>query len=110
MESDIFQPQPELDTVRVRVERTIKFVSRDLMDAYKAMGGETMEAMGVDPDAPLRLGATQVLRSVAHTKGAGIFSWLAEWGMLEKEQTVVHHVKVFMDGQLVHEEDLVSGR
>lgn len=105
MDADIFQPRPELETCRIRVERTLKFVSRDLMDEYKALGGQTYEEAGVDVDTPLPLAATQMLRGWVHSQD-GILGYLAQWGLLEKEVSVIHHVRVFIDGQLVHEQDL----
>lgn len=104
---DIFQPTPQLETVRVRVERTMKFVSRELMDGYKALGGQTMESAGIDPDTPLESAAAQMVRAWAGSKD-GIMGYLAQWGLMEKETCIIHHVKVFVGGQLVHEEELTE--
>ena len=105
MNEDIFQPRPPVETVQVRIERTLKFVSRDLMDGYKALGGQTLEEADIDPDTPLPQATTQMLRAWAHSKD-GVMGYLAQWGLMEKEVCLIHHVKVFVAGELVHEEDL----
>lgn len=91
----------------IRIERTLKFVSRELMPAERALGGHTLESAGIDPDTPISWAATQMIRGWAHSPD-GIMGYMAQWGMLEKEVMVLHHVKVFVDGQLAHEEELVT--
>lgn len=103
--ADIFYLPQRVDTVRIRVERTQKFVASEYMPAEKALGGQTLEQAGIDPDTPLPLAATQMIRGWAASRD-GIIGYMAQWGLLEREVRVVHHVKVFVDGQLVHEEDL----
>lgn len=105
-EGDLFI-QRNVPHVRVRVERTMKFVSRKLMDTYEALGGETMEELGIDPDAQLDHATTQVIRGWAHGRD-GITGWMAQWSMFDSEVIAVNHVKVFVDGKLVHEEELVA--
>lgn len=103
--SDIFQPDATIETVQVRIERTLKFVSRELMTADKALGGQTLEDAGIDPDTPLPRAATMMIRAWAHSRD-GIIGYLAQWGLLEKEVQVINHIKVFVNGELVHEEEI----
>lgn len=92
--------------LRTRVERTIKFVSRKTMGEYEALGGETLEEAGIDPDASLPAAHAQVVKQWA-AKQDGLQGYLAQWGYLDGEIAVIHHVKVYVDGELVHEEDLI---
>ena len=103
---DLFIPENAVFT-RVRVERTIKFVSRKLMDEYTALGGDSMEKLGIDPDTPLNRAHTMVIRGWAHSDD-GIMGYLAQWGMLECEVQVIHHIKVFVDGELAHEQEMTA--
>lgn len=103
--SDLFYLPPQIDTTRVRVERTLKFVASELMTAERALGGQTLEEIGLDPDAPLALGAAEMVRGWAASRD-GIMGYAAQWGFLEKEVVVVHHIRVFVDGELVYEKDL----
>lgn len=107
--SDIFKPDAVIDTVTVRVERTMKWVSRELMTADKALGGQTLHQAGIDPDTPLPRAATMMVRGWAHSRD-GIMGYLAQWGLIEKEVVAIHHIKVFVNGELVHEENLLDQR
>jgi hypothetical protein len=103
---DIFNPVNTTYT-RVRVERTLKFVSRKLMDEYTALGGESMEALNIDPDVPMNRAHTMIIRGWAHSSD-GILGYLAQWGMLECEVQVIHHIKVFVDGELAYEQEMAQ--
>lgn len=92
---------------RVRVERSIKFVSRKLMDEYTALGGDTFESAGIDPDTPIGRAHTQVIRGWAHGRD-GIMGYLAQFFFLESEVQMVHQVRIYVDGELVHQEDLAN--
>jgi hypothetical protein len=98
-------PEPE-ERVAIRVERTLKFVARQLMPAERALGGQSLIEAGIDPDTPINRAAIQMIRGWAHSPD-GIMGYMAQWGLLEQEVVVVHHIKVFVDGELAHEEDLV---
>lgn len=107
-ERDIWQPPAEpIERVAVRVERTLKFVSRELMTSYKALGGQTLAEAGIDPDTPLPRAATMMIRGWAHSQD-GIMGYLAQWGLLEGEVLAVHRIRVFVNGELAHEEELVD--
>lgn len=90
--------------VRVRVERTLSFQSRRVMDEYTALGGSTLEELDIDPDTPAGKATGMILRGWART-GDGIRGWLAQWGMMENEVLVKEHVRVFVDGELAYEEE-----
>lgn len=105
MDSDIEVQKPEQEIARVRVERTLKFVSRDVQNAYKAVGGSDLSILGIDPDTPTGELARLTIKQWAASR-EGIFGYLAQWGLLEKEVVVIHIVKVFVDGQLVHTAEL----
>lgn len=90
--------------VRVRAERTLHFVARRVMEEYTALGGESLEELGIDPDVPLAQATTMLIRGWAHSED-GILGYLAQWGLLEGEVMVVQNIKIFVDGELVHEEN-----
>lgn len=105
-EGDLFI-QRNVPHVRVRVERTMKFVSRKLMDEYTALGGDSLEQLGIDPDAKLSHATTQLIRGWAHSRD-GIMGYIAQWDFLDSEVIVINNIKVFVDGQLAHEEDVTT--
>lgn len=90
---------------RVRVERSIVFVAQKVMDEYTALGGESLAELNIDPDTPIGRAHTMVVRGWAHGSD-GIMGYLAQWGLLESEVQAIHKVKVYVDGELIHEEDL----
>lgn len=92
--------------VRVRAERTLKFVSRMTFDEYKALGGAERAILGIDPDETLERAATKLIRAWAHSED-GIYGYLAQWGFLEQEIARIHHVKVFVNNQTAHEGDIL---
>jgi hypothetical protein len=81
-------------------------VARQLMPAERALGGQSLAEAGIDPDTPIARAATMMIRGWAHSED-GIMGYLAQFGLLEQEIGVVHRVKVFVDGELAHEEDLL---
>jgi len=101
---DIFVPPTHIEYCALRIERTIRFVSRKLLDMHEALGGQTLEEAGLDVDTPLPRAATQMIRGWAHSKD-GILGYAAQWGMLEAEQVLVHNIRVYINGELVHEEN-----
>lgn len=108
-------PEPDLFTARnpvytrVRVERVLKYVSRQTMDEYKALGGESLEQNGIDPDATLSQAHAQIVRKWAENPyDMGILGYLAQWGFLDNEIAAIHHIRVFVDGDLAWEGDLVA--
>lgn len=103
--NDVFKPDAVLDTVQVRVERTLKFVSRELMTADKALGGQTLEQAGIDPDTPLPKAAAMMIKGWANSRD-GILGYLSQWSLLEKEVQVINHIKVYVNGELVHETEI----
>lgn len=105
MDSDIEVQKPEQEIARVRVERTLKFVSRDVQNAAKAVGGGILADRGIDPDTPTKELASDTIRKWAASR-EGVFGYLAQWGLLEKEVVVIHIVKIFVDGELVHESEI----
>jgi hypothetical protein len=102
---DPFNLPPQIETTRVRIERTLKFVASELMTAERALGGQTLEETGLDPDLPLGKAAAIIARGWGESRD-GIMGYAAQWGFLEREVVVVHHVRVFVDGELVYEKDL----
>lgn len=104
MEADIFQPQPQLDTVRIRTERVLKFVSRRLMLTTQALEGcYPPEAAGIDPDLP----SEDIVATTIQAMGkAELMAWIAEHGMLENEVAIVHTLRVYVNGKLAHEQEL----
>lgn len=103
---DIFVSRNPVYT-RVRVERTIKYQSRQTMDEYTALGGEPLEAQGIDPDASLSTAHAQIVRQWADDQDRTILGYLAQWGFMDQEIAVIHHVRVYVDGVLAWSGDLV---
>lgn len=95
-----------LPYVRVRVERTMKWVSSQVLDEYKALGGDARANLGIDEDAELKRAAAETIQ---HWAGGsdGILGYAAQWGFLEMEVAVIHHVKVFVNGELAWEGEVV---
>lgn len=93
---------------RVRVERTLKYISRKTLDEYTALGGESLEANGIDPDASIAdAHSTIVKRWGDNPHEMGILGYLAQWNFMDHEIAVIHHIKVFVDGNLAWQGDLV---
>lgn len=92
--------------IRVRVERTIKYVSRQVFDEYKAMGGHSMEELGIDPDTPLAKAHVELVQQWAAGPDR-ILGYIAQWGFMDSETAVIHHIKVYVDSELAWEGDLV---
>lgn len=104
---DIFTARNPVYT-RVRVERTIKYVSRQTMDEYKALGGETLEKNGIDPDATISQAHAHIVKLWGDNPyDRGILGYLAQWGFMDNEIAVIHHIKVYVDSTLAWEGDLV---
>jgi len=100
---DIFQPQPQLDTVRVRTERVMKLVSRRLLTMEEATGGLILGDAFIDPDRP----SGDALRALLQSMGRDYAKrWIAESGMLENEVIAVHTLRVYIDGELAYEQDM----
>jgi hypothetical protein len=89
----------------VRVERTMKFVARKIMDEYEALGGSTRAALGIDPDLPIGEAHARVVKLWSLGK-EGLLGYVSNWGMLESEVQAIHTIRVFVDGKLIHEEDM----
>lgn len=103
-DSDIFQPQPQLDTVKVRTERILKYVSRRLIPTQQAV--EDMlapEAVWIDRDLPSAEYVSQMLEQLDKSQ---TLSWLARSGLLENEVALVHSVRIYINGQLIREQDM----
>jgi len=100
---DIFQPQPQLDTVRVRTERVMKLVSRRLLTMEEAVGGLALGDASIDPDAPSGVALRRLLHGMSKEDA---MRWIAESGLLENEVVAVHVVRVYIDGELAHERDM----
>lgn len=75
------------------------------MSGHKALGGQTLEQANIDPDTPLAEAAALMIQAWAQSSN-GITGYIAQWGLLEKEIRVVHHIKIFVDGKLAYEEEL----
>lgn len=92
---------------RVRVERTIKYVSRKTLDEYTALGGDSLEANGIDPDATIGEAHAMIVKRWANDPDATILGYLAQWNFMDHEVAVIHHIKVYVDGTIAWEGDLV---
>lgn len=105
---DIFTAANPVFT-RVRVERTIKYVSRQTLDEYKALGGESLEKNGIDPDSTVGDAHAAIVQQWAGDPyNKGILGYLAQWGFMDGEIAVIHHIKVYVDAKLAWEGDLVE--
>ena len=103
---DIWHPVPRVETVPVRVERTMSFVARKYLDLGEALGGQTMEQAGLDPDLPIADAATAMIRAWAKSPDR-VMGYLAQWGFIEREVCDLHKVTIRINGTVVHEEDVV---
>ena len=102
---DVFLPKPHVEQVAIRVERSQVFVAREAMDGYKALGGLTLHEAGIDPDTPLPEAAKLMIKGWAESHD-GIAGYLAQWGLLEAEVLAVHRVRIFVNGEMIHEGNL----
>lgn len=102
--ADIFQPQPQLDTVRIRTERVMKLVSRRLLTTEEALQGLRLADRGIDPDSPSSEALRGILQGMTEEEA---LSWLAQTGLLQDETAKIHELHVYVDGYLTARLDML---